>query len=86
MLLDRNGNKIATDKEKTLCTITFLYTMKGAVNAKHPKSDTVFAWIQEGCTNKDCVVLFNPKGVEKRLCIIHEIIVLPVETVTHEED
>lgn len=85
MLLDKNGNKLATDKEKTLCTITFIYTLKETPNAT-PKKDTVFAWIEDGCTNKDCVVLFEPKGsIVKANCIIHDIIVLPIETVTHED-
>ena len=68
-------------KRKVLCTVTFLYTMKGVVNARQPKSDTVFAYIEEGATNKDCVAVFAPKGVKKELCIIHEVIVLPVQTV-----
>lgn len=85
-IIDITGKSIATAKEKTLCTITFIYTMKGVVNAKHPKTDSVFAWIEEGCTNKDCVQLFAPKGVEKSMCIISDIIVLPIPTVTHEED
>lgn len=84
MLIDKDGNKLATVKQKTLCTITFLYTMKGAINAKHPKSDSVFAWVEEGCTNKDCVVLFDPKGVNKGMCIVHEVIVLPIPIVTHD--
>lgn len=77
------GNKLATKKEKTLCTVTFLYTMKGVVNAKEDKKETVFAWVEEGTTNKDCVSLFNPPNVNKGMCIIHEIIVLPIQTVTH---
>lgn len=85
-IIDMLGKSLAAKKEKTLCTITFLYTMKGAINAKHPKSDSVFAWIEEGCTNKDCVSLFDPKGVNKGMCIVHEVIVLPIPTVTHEEN
>jgi hypothetical protein len=84
-IIDITGKSIATAKEKTLCTITFLYTMKGVVNAKHPKSETVFAWVDEGTTNKDCVSVFNPVGVNKGMCIISDIIVLPIPTVTHED-
>ena len=85
-IIDIAGNSLATKKEKTLCTITFLYTIKGTANAER-KKETIFAWIEEGSTNKDCVQLFEPKGsIKKQNCIIHEVIALPIQTVTHEED
>jgi hypothetical protein len=59
--------------------------MKGVINAKHPKKETVFTWIEEGSTNKDCVFLFDPPGVEKGNCIINEVLVFPIPTVTHED-
>jgi len=83
-LMDVNGNLLATEKAKTLCTITFIYTTKGVIDTKKPKKETVFAWIEEGCTNTDCVELFRPTTVKREHCIIQEIIVLPIPTVTHE--
>ena len=85
-LMDVNGKLLATKKDKTLCTITFIYTTKGVIDTKKPKKETVFAWIEDGCTNKDCVVLFEPTTVKREHCIIQDIIVLHIPTVTHGED
>jgi len=82
-IISIGGKPLATKKEKTLCTITFIYTTKGVVDTKKPKNETVFAWIEDGCTNTDCVELFHPTTVKRELCIIQEIIVLPIPTVTH---
>lgn len=66
---------------KSLCTITFIYDVKGIIGAGKNKSDTVFAWVEEGASNHDCVSVFNPPNIGKGQCTITNIIVFPIPTV-----
>lgn len=66
-----------------LCTVTFIYDIKGVIGAGKNKTDTVFAWIEDGVTNHDCVSpLFEPPGIGKGQCSIKDIIVMVIPTVT----
>ncbi len=71
--------------KKRLCTITFLYKMKGVIGSDRPKKETVFAWVENGTTTHDCVKLFKPAGVNVSLCIVTDVIVIDIKTVTHED-
>lgn len=73
--------KPPTKPAAKLCTVTFLYDVKGIIGAGKNKRDTVFAWVADASTSHDCVVLFNPPGIGKGKCTIKEITVLPIPTV-----
>lgn len=72
-------------KKKRLCTITFLYKMKGVIGSDRPKKETVFAWVENGTTTHDCVKLFSPAGVNISMCIVTDVIVIDIKTITHED-
>lgn len=73
-------------KEKTLCTITFIYNTKGVYGAGKGKSETIFAWIERDSTTHECAKLFKPAGIDVSRCVITDVIVLPIQTVYHEEN
>lgn len=65
-----------------LCSVTFLYDVKGVYGAGNNKRDTVFAWIEEGATSHDCVTaLFDPPGVGKGQCTVKDVLVMVIPTV-----
>lgn len=67
---------------KTLCTVTFLYTVKGIATFGKEQKQTVFAFIEDGVmTNELVPPLFNPPNSDKAQCKIHDVIVLPITTV-----
>lgn len=66
----------------SLCTITFIFDVKGVIGSGKNKTDTIFAWIEDGASNHDCVEFFNPPNIGKGQCVIKDIIVMKIPTVT----
>ena len=67
--------------KKTLCTVTFIYNLKGVIGSAKDKTHTEFAWIVDGSNTHDCADIFNPVGINKANCTITNVIVLPIKTV-----
>lgn len=64
-----------------LCIVHFVYDLKGVIGSGKNKTESVFAWVQDGCNTHDCLPLFNPPGISKSNCTVREILVTPVQTV-----
>lgn len=69
----------------SLCTVTFLYDVKGIIGSGKNKIETVLAWVPDTKTH-DCAQLFNPPGIGKGVCTIKEIIVYKIPTVTPKKE
>ncbi len=67
--------------QKTLCTVTFIYDLKGVIGSGKDKTETIFAWVENGTSTYDCIELFK-EGIENRAnYTIRNVIVLPIKTV-----
>jgi hypothetical protein len=73
--------------EKKLCTVTFLYTVKGVAFADKEYKETVFAWLTDGITTVDCVnQLFYPPNLQRGNCIVKDVVIFAIPTVIKEAE
>lgn len=82
-LFSKPAPQVEPKPAPTLCTVHFTYDTKGIYGAGKNKKDSVFAWVEPDATERDCLKLFSPPGVDITNCVVTRVIVVPVSTVKH---